>query len=86
MNITNQQILHPGVIDDSEKHAKQLARFREAVNRAKFLDKKEKRHWALLSHILTTEQLSEGERMIINEDLRLLETKQNLEKIKSNIE
>jgi len=85
MKITQQQIVNPGAIDASEKRKKQFKRFTEAVNRAKFLSVKEKRHWILLGYILTSTQLLEAEHSIINEDLRVLKMKYNLEKIKSKI-
>jgi len=85
LNITNQQLINPGTLDLSPEHKKQLARFKEAVRRARFLEEKEKRRWILLGYILTTKQLLEAERMIITEDLKTLKTKQDLEKIKSNI-
>jgi len=69
-----------------EKRKKQQDRYQGAVLRAKFLNKKEKEHWALLGYILTSKQLSEAESLIIDEDLRRLNTKHQLEKVKSNTE
>lgn len=70
-----------GIIYSDERKKKQ-ARFQEAVNRAHFLEKKEKKHWALLGYILTTDQLKQAEHLIIDEDLRRLATQEKLEKIK----
>ncbi len=82
MNITNQQLTHPGIFDSSKKRLNQLKRFKEAVKQAKFLLKNEKRNWLLLGYILTASQLLEAERLIINEDLRALKIKQKLERLK----
>jgi hypothetical protein len=70
----------------SEERKKSQARYQEAVKRAHFLEEKEKRHWALLGFILTTEQLREAERLIIDEDLRRLATQEQLEILKPSSE
>lgn len=66
----------------TEERKKQQERYQAAVERAQFLAKEEKRHWALLGYILTTNQLMEAEHLIIDEDLRRLATQESLEKIK----
>ena len=70
----------------SEERKKSQVRYQEAVKRAHFLDEKEKRHWALLGYILTTDQLMQAEHLIIDEDLRRLATQEKLEKIKPSSE
>lgn len=66
----------------SEDRKKCQQRYQDAVNRAHFLAAEEKRHWALLGYILTTNQLKEAEHLIIDEDLRRLATQEQLESIK----
>ena len=74
-----------GVIYTDERKKKQ-SRYQEAVKRAHFMDEEEKRHWALLGYILTTDQLHQAEHLIIDEDLRRLATQEKLEKIKPSSE
>jgi hypothetical protein len=66
----------------SEERKKCQERYQAAVERAHFLEAQEKKHWALLGYILTTEQLKEAEHLIIDEDLRRLATQESLERIK----
>jgi len=66
----------------SDQRKKNQQRFQEAVTRAQFLHDNEKKHWALLGYILTTDQLKEAELLIIDEDLRRLATQEQLERIK----
>lgn len=68
----------------SEERKKSQAQYQEAIERAHFLDKKEKEHWAILGYILTTEQLKEASHLIIDEDLRRLATHESLERMKPN--
>ena len=70
----------------SEERKKTQSRYQEAVNRAHFLDEKEKKHWHLLGYILDTKQLQQAEHLIIDEDLRRLATQEKLEKIKPSTE
>lgn len=86
MKISQQQIINPGIFDQDEKYHKQLRRFERAVERAHFLNDEEKNHWYALGCIMSTEQLLEAERLIINEDLKKLQTRQKLEKLKSKPE
>ena len=82
MKITAKQLMNPGAIDYDDKRHKQMQRYKEEVNRAKFLDKEQKSRWEMLGYFLTTDQLEEAEDLIINENLRRLKTKQSLEKLK----
>lgn len=66
----------------SEERKKCQERYQAAVERAHFLANEEKKHWALLGYILTTNQLKEAEHLIIDEDLRRLATQEKLESIK----
>lgn len=70
----------------SEERRKSQERYQAAVERAHFLGQEEKRHWALLGHILTTGQLQEAERLIIDEDLKRLAVQEQLEVIKPSSE
>ena len=63
-----------------------MERYEKAVGRATFLSKREKRNWLLLSHMLSKQQLTEAEKLIINEDLRYLKVRQQLERIKPSQE
>jgi len=74
-----------GVIYSEERKKKQL-RYKEAVKRAHFLSSADKKNWSLLGYMLTTEQLAEAERLIIDEDLRRLATQEKLERIKPGSE
>lgn len=69
-----------------EERLKAQERYQGAVERATFLDDKERKHWAILGYILTTDQLKGAERLIIDEDLKRLNTRHQLEILKSNKE
>ena len=74
-----------GIAYDTDRKTKQ-DRYQGAVRRASFLSDKEKKHWGLLGFVLSTRQLLDAERIIIDEDLRRLGTRHALEKIKPNSE
>lgn len=74
-----------GILYGKERQKTQ-ERFQEAVRRAHFLEEAEKKHWYILGYILTTEQLKEAEKLILDEDLRRLATQEQLEKIKPSSE
>jgi len=57
--------------------------YQKAVERADFLDAKEKKKWGLLGFVLQTKELDEARKLIINEHLRRLKMKESLEKIKA---
>lgn len=78
--------MHTAGIIYSDERKKRQSRYLKAVERAHFLDEKEKRHWALLGYILTGAQLKEAEHLIIDEDLRLLATQEQLEILKPSTE
>jgi hypothetical protein len=82
MPFTAQQLLDPGNIVYDDERRKCQERYQKAVERASFLDEREKRNWALLGSLLTKEQLLEGEKLIIDEDLRRLQVRKQLEVIK----
>jgi hypothetical protein len=83
MQITARQLINPGVIEYDEKRRNALERFKQAVNRAGFLKNPEKDNWMIMGYLLTTEQLTEAEKLILNEDLRRLHTREQLEILKS---
>jgi len=83
---TTAQLLHPGNIKYDEERREKMERYKKAVERATFLGKREKRNWLLLAHMLSKQQLIEAEKLIINEDLRYLKVRQQLEKIKPTTE
>jgi len=74
-----------GILYDEERKKKQ-ERYQGAVKCASFLSEKEKEHWALLGFVLSTQQLKDAEHIIIDEDLRRLKTRHQLEKIKAKTE
>lgn len=74
-----------GIAYNTDRKVKQ-ERYQGAVKRATFLSDREKKHWSLLGYMLTTQQLSQAEKLIIDEDLRRLQTRNQLEIIKSNTE
>lgn len=82
MPFTSQQLLNPGNIVYDDDRRKYQDRYQQAVERASFLDEREKRNWSLLGSLLTKKQLLEGERLIIDEDLRRLKVRKELEVIK----
>ena len=82
MNISHAQITNPGILKYDDERKKRLKRFKEAVNRSSFLKDKEQKEWKTMGYILTNEQLRESEILIIDEDLRRLRTRHQLEKIK----
>lgn len=69
------------VIYDQTRH-NTLLRFNQAVRRAGFLTDKEKINWYVMGVSLTNEELQQAERVIINEDLRILKVRGQLQKIK----
>lgn len=77
-----QNLFSTGAIVYSEERRKKQERYQEAVQRAGFLSEREKENWRILTYILDDQQLLEAEKAIINEDLRRLETRHKLEKIK----
>jgi len=82
MHITQQQFINPGVLELTKKRQEALDRYKTAVNRAGFLKKAEKDNWIMLGYLLTNEQLIEAEKLILNEDLRRLKVRGQLERIK----
>jgi hypothetical protein len=82
MPFTAQQLLNPGDIAYDEERRKCQDRYQKAVERALFLDEREKRNWALLGNLLSRKQLMEGEKLIINENLRRLQVQKQLEAVK----
>jgi len=80
------QLLHPGNIKYDEDRKQKMERYKKAVERAQFLSKREKRNWLLLGHMLSKKQLVEAEKLILNEDLRYLKVRQQLERIKPSQE
>lgn len=82
MPFTPQQLLNPGNIVYDDERRKAQDRYQKAVERSSFLDEREKRNWALLGSLLSKKQLMEGEAIIINEDLRRLQVRRQLEVIK----
>jgi hypothetical protein len=82
MNITTQQLINPGIIEYDKKRHEKIIRFKDSVSKARFLNTEEKRHWTMLGYILNNDQLDDVQKMIINEDLRRLNTKESLEKMK----
>ena len=82
MQISATQLMNPGVIDYDDNRHKKMQRYKDAVKRAKFLNKDQKDRWNMLGYCLETDQLEEAEDIIINENLRRLKTKQSLEKLK----
>lgn len=84
MNIDPKQLSNPGVFEYDTKRKNWLERFKKAVKRAFFLNDDEKRNWTTLGYLLSNRQLKEAERLIINQDLGRLKSKQNIEKNKKN--
>jgi len=82
MQINPQQFINPGVIEYDQKRHEKIMRYKDAVNRARFLNLDEKKHWIVLGYLLTNDQLDEVQKLIINEDLKRLKMKESLEKIK----
>ncbi|MBU1018009.1 hypothetical protein KKA33_03195 [Patescibacteria group bacterium] len=82
MNINPSQFINPGVIEYDKKRQTWLERFKKAVKRAFFLNDDEKQNWTTLGYLLTNRQLEEAERLIINQDLSRLRSKQQIEKNK----
>ena len=78
--------MHSAGIIYSEERKKKQQRYQEAVKRSHFLTDEEKRRWGALGYILTTDQLKEAERLIIDEDLKRLATQEKLERIKPDSE
>jgi hypothetical protein len=77
--------LHAGIVYD-EKRKKLQDRFQRVVERAQFLNKREKENWSLMGYGLSNEDLQKAERVIISEDLKRLHFKEKLERIKPSSE
>jgi len=84
MQFSPSQLTNPGNLVYDDKRRKAHERFEAAVSRAGFLNNKEKHNWNILSHLLSSEELQAGERLVISEDLRRLSFKHQLESIKPN--
>ncbi len=72
MEISPKQIINPGVLVLDEKRRESLARFKDAVKHAKFLNTNEQQHWTILGYLLNSEQLIEAQKLIIGQDLKYL--------------
>ncbi len=57
-------------------------RYEKAVERAIFLSEEEKFNWKVLTSHLSEVELIQAEKLIINEDLRRLNVREKLHKIK----
>ena len=68
-------------IYDQAREAAQ-ERYQKAVLRARFLKGRQRINWSVLGGSLTTKELKEAEAAIIEEDLRRLKMKHQLERIK----
>ena len=77
-----QQIVNPSILDYTKKRQESLSRYKDAVGRAGFLNQSERDNWIMLGYLLTDEQLVEAEKLIINEDMRRLKIRGQLERIK----
>ena len=82
MQINPQIQINPGIIEYDAKRHKKISNFMDAVRNARFLSENEKKNWSVLAYILTNEQIDQVVRLVINEDLKRLKTKEALEKIK----
>jgi hypothetical protein len=83
MQITPRQLINPGVIEYDEKRRDALECFKDAVKKAEFLKDPEKNNWTILGYLLTNEQLAEAQKLILNEDMRRLHTREQLEVLKA---
>ena len=70
------------IVYDEKRH-RTLTRYHQAVKRAGFLAEEEKINWFVLGSSLSTSELEGAERAIINEDLRRLGVRNQLQKIKT---
>lgn len=84
MEVAATLILNPAIFDYDDSRRKELARFKTAVDRAKFLDEDQKRQWKTLAYRLGNQELKEGQKLIMAENFRHLKTRQKLDKIKPN--
>lgn len=71
-----------GQIVYSQTRNAALTRYQGAVKRASFLTGEEKKNWHLLAYFMSEKELQESERAIINEDLRRMKTRQQLQILK----
>jgi len=71
-----------GAVTYSDERRKQQELYQEAVRRAGFLSKRERENWLLIAYILDDKQLREARSVIINEDLKRMKTRKQLERIK----
>ncbi|MBN2087574.1 hypothetical protein JW758_04455 [Candidatus Peregrinibacteria bacterium] len=81
-HFTATQLVTPGVLVYDDERRKQYEKYQNMVDRAGFLNEKEKRNWALLGNLLTTDQLKKGAQIIISEEMRRQKIRMQLEKIK----
>ena len=81
MQIVNKYI-NPGIIKYDEKRHQILNSYKKAIQRAEFFSKSAKDHLELFGMLLTNQQLQKARKLIVDEDLRHLKTKHQLEKIK----
>ena len=83
MEISPTQIMNPGILEYDDRRRRELARFQEAVSKAKFLDNNQRRKWQNLAYLLTNDQLEEIRTLLIVENLHRLKAQGKLEKLKS---
>ncbi len=57
-------------------------RYFKAVERARFFNEDERKKWIVMGSYLSVKELIEAEKAILNEDLRALNVKQKLHKLK----
>jgi len=82
MDISTQQLISPGAIDYDQKRHDIQVRYQKAVEKAQFLNGRQKEEWALLGYSLDNGQLKNAEQLIITKNLNHLKTRRQLEKLK----
>lgn len=74
--------LQGGQIVYSQQQHQALLRYQGAVKRASFLNEAEKQNWTLLAYFMDETQLLQAEHAIIDEDLRRMTVRQQLQTLK----
>ncbi len=86
MEISATQLITPAIFDFDDQRRKEIAEFKQAVERARFLDTEKRRDWKAMAYLLTNAQLAQANQYLLAENLQRLKTQGKLEKLKPNQE
>lgn len=86
MEISATQLINPAIFDFDDQRRKEIGEFKQAVERARFLDTEKKRRWKTMAYLLTNDQLNQANQCLLAENLQRLRTQGKLERLKPQTE